>query len=139
MNNDFTREPCIKFESSFDHSKLEKAQFTQTYDDGSTKKNKCPIFNGDNGIEALLYVEDRFNSICIQFQYIDGDELFDNFVKVVAGKAEDKWETMTVNIAPQNRMTQRFREVMDTFYTTFESGSKISNQRLESMPIEWKH
>ena len=119
MSSDFTREPCIKFESSFDHSKLEKAQFTQTYDDGSSKKKKCPIFNGDNGIEALLYVEDRFNSICRQLQYTDGDELFDNFAEVVAGKAEDKWETLTVNIAPQDRTPQRFREVMDTFYLSY--------------------
>ena len=119
MNNDFTREPCIKFESSFDHSKLEKAQFTQTYDDGSTKKKKCPIFNGDDGIDALLYVEDRFNSICRQLQYKDGDELFDNSAEVVAGKAEDNWEILTVNIAHQNRTPQRFREVMDTSYLSY--------------------
>ena len=37
----------------------------------------------------------------------------------MAGKAEDKWETLTVNIAPQNRTLQRFREVMDTFYLSY--------------------
>ena len=81
---------------------------TQTYQDGTTKKKKCPIFSGEYGIEALLFVEDRFNSICRQLQFTDGSELFDNFEESVSNKAESKWEVLTRNIPANLRTPQRF-------------------------------
>ena len=71
----------------------------QTWDDGSKSKKKCPVFSGEHGIEALLYVEDRYNSICRQLEITDGEELFDNFAEVLTNQAENKWETITMNIA----------------------------------------
>ena len=79
MSGTYVREPCILYESKFEHSKMEKAQLQQVFDDGSTKKKKCPIFTGEHGIEALLYTEDRFNSVCRQLELTDREELFDSF------------------------------------------------------------
>ena len=62
----------------------------QTWDDGKKSKKKCPLFTGENGIGALLYVEDRFNSICRQVEITDGEELFASFAEVLTNQAENK-------------------------------------------------
>ena len=89
---------------------------TQTYQDGTTKKKKCPIFSGEYGIEELLFVEDQFNSICCQSQFTHGFGLFDNFEELVSNKAESKREVLTRNIPANLRTPQRFRQAMDDFY-----------------------
>ena len=59
MSGEYVREPCIKYDSKFEHSKLDKVELVQTWEDGTKTKKKCPVFTGDHGIEALLYVEGR--------------------------------------------------------------------------------
>ena len=81
----------------------------QTWDDGTNSKKKCPVFTGEHGIEALLYVEDWFNSICPQMEITDGEELFDNFTEVLTNQAENKWETITMNIPVPQRTAARFK------------------------------
>ena len=119
MNGSYVRPPCIEYESKFEHDKLKETQLTQTYVDGTTKKKKCPVFSGEYGIEALLFVEDRFNSICHQLEFTDGAELFDNFEELVSNKAESKWEVLTRNIPANLRTPQRFRQAMDDFYLSY--------------------
>ena len=41
MGGETTRDPCISYDSKFEHSKLEKAQLSQTWD-GRTKKEEIP-------------------------------------------------------------------------------------------------
>eukprot|EP00957_Ditylum_brightwellii_P210081 15364546-Ditylum_brightwellii.AAC.1 len=57
------KQPCIKYEATFKHSDLERIKLSQSYNDGSTRTKKCPIFMGAEGIEGLLYVEERFRGI----------------------------------------------------------------------------
>ena len=134
MSGTYVREPCILYESKFEHSKMEKAQLQQVFDDGSTKKKRCPIFTGEHGIEALLYTEDRFNSICRQLEFTDGAELFDTFEEVVANKAEDRWETLTGNLTAQEKTPARFRQALDDFYLSYcdEDARDIMFQYLRS-------
>ena len=70
------KQPCIKYKATFQHSELEKERLMQTYADGSTKKKYCPTFSGAEGIEALLFVEERFNMICRQLTFDTGAELY---------------------------------------------------------------
>ena len=119
MSGTLVREPCIEYASKFKHSKLEKVELLQTWDDGTKTKKKCPVFTGEYGIETLLYVEDRFNSICRQLEILDGEELFDNFTEVVSNQAENKWETLTGNLTPQQKTVARFRQAMDEFYLSY--------------------
>ena len=116
MSGEYVREPCIKHDSKFDHSKLEKVELTQTWDDGTKTKKKCPVFSGDHGIEALLYVEDRFNSICRQLEIVDGGELFDNFAEVLTNQAKNKWETLTAGITVPQKTELRFKQTVKEFY-----------------------
>ena len=61
-----------------------KVQLSQTWDDGTTKKKRCPVFTGERRIEALLYVKDQFNSFCRQLEFTTGEEFFDVFEEVVS-------------------------------------------------------
>ena len=119
MSGEFVREPCIKYDSKFEHSKLDKVELVQTWDDGTKTKKKCPVFTGDHGIEALLYVEDRFNSICRQLEIVDGEELFDDFAEVVSNQAENKWETLTGNLTAQQKTVDRFQQAIGDFYLSY--------------------
>ena len=119
MSGEYVREPCIKYDSKFEHTKLEKTEITQTWDDGTKTKKKCPVFTGDHGIEALLYVEDRFNSICRQLEIGDGEEQFDNFAEVLTNQAEDKWETLTGNLTAQQKTVARFEQTIKQFYLSY--------------------
>ena len=119
MSGKYVRPPCIEYESKFQHSKLEKVKLMQTWDDGTKSKKKCPVFTGENGIEALLYVEDRFNSICRQLEINEGEELFDNFAEVLTNQAENKWETITMAIPIAQRTVARFRQAVESFYLSY--------------------
>ena len=119
MSGTLVREPCIEYTSKFKHSKLEKVELLQSWDDGTKTKKKCPVFTGEYGIEALLYVEDRFNSICRQLEIVEGEELFDNFAEVVSNQAENKWETLTGNLTPQQKTVARFTQAMGEFYLSY--------------------
>ena len=119
MSRKYVRPPCIEYSSKFEQSKLEKVELTQTWDDGTKSKKKCPVFTGEHGIEALLYVEDRFNSICRQLEITEGEELFDNFAEVLTNQAENKWETITMNIPVPQRIAPRFRQAMEEFYLSY--------------------
>lgn len=105
---------CIKYESSFSHDKLEKVALTQRYDDGIKKKN-CTTFTGEYGIELLLYVEDRFRAVCHQLDFIDGDELFNNFEEIFLIVAEEKWTNLVQNLTAQQRTPQEFDRKMEWF------------------------
>eukprot|EP00957_Ditylum_brightwellii_P022691 1711237-Ditylum_brightwellii.AAC.1 len=58
----------------------------------------CAFFTGEEGIEGLLFVEERFRKIARQFNYTDGKEFFDNFETVLADNAEMKWDNLVGGI-----------------------------------------
>ena len=115
MSGKYARPPCIEYNSKFEHSKLEKIELMQTWDCGTKSKKKCPVFTGEYGIKALLYVEDQSNSICRQLVITDEEELFDKFDKVLATQAENKWETITINVPVPQRAVARFRQAVHFF------------------------
>eukprot|EP00957_Ditylum_brightwellii_P085083 6469184-Ditylum_brightwellii.AAC.1 len=81
------KQPCILYETKFKHSDLERVKLVQLHDDGTTKIKKCPVFLGTEGIEGLLYVEERFRSVAQQLHYTTGVEMFDNFKEILT----DQW------------------------------------------------
>jgi hypothetical protein len=54
------RAPILLYKSEFIPSSLATVKLKQAFADGSYKDKKCPVFNGEHGIKALLYVEERF-------------------------------------------------------------------------------
>eukprot|EP00957_Ditylum_brightwellii_P057646 4371020-Ditylum_brightwellii.AAC.1 len=88
------KEPCMKYEPTFKHSDLETIKIKQEYDDGSSKTKTCPVFTGEEGIEGLLFMEERFRKIAHQLGYNTGAEFFDNFKNALADNAEMKWDNL---------------------------------------------
>eukprot|EP00957_Ditylum_brightwellii_P069937 5310857-Ditylum_brightwellii.AAC.1 len=76
------KQSYMKYEATFKHSNLERIKLAQSYNDGSTCTKKCPIFTGAQGIEGLLYVEERFRGIAQQLNFDTGAKLFNNFEEV---------------------------------------------------------
>eukprot|EP00957_Ditylum_brightwellii_P050055 3794319-Ditylum_brightwellii.AAC.1 len=82
----------MKYEAIFKHSNVEKIKLFQNYDDGTTCNKKCPIFTSAEGIEGLLYIEERFREIARQLKFDTGPKLFSNFEEVITNTTEDKWD-----------------------------------------------
>ena len=81
------RQPCMEYKIKFDASKMEKVKIKQSYDDGTSKERKCPVFTGKEGIEGLLYVEEKFRKLAKYLGYDTGMEYFENFEEVVTEKS----------------------------------------------------
>eukprot|EP00957_Ditylum_brightwellii_P023930 1804419-Ditylum_brightwellii.AAC.1 len=94
------KQPCILYETKVKHLDLKRVKLVQSYDDGTAKIKKCPVFLGTEGIEGLLYVEERFCSIAWQLHYTTGVEIFDNFKEILTNSVEEKWGTLTSIINP---------------------------------------
>jgi hypothetical protein len=57
------RATIIPYKSGLVYSLLTTVELKQDFMGGSSKDKKCPVFTGEHGIEALLYVEERFRKI----------------------------------------------------------------------------
>eukprot|EP00957_Ditylum_brightwellii_P186832 14226278-Ditylum_brightwellii.AAC.1 len=72
------KQPCFAYKPKFKHSEMEHVKLEINYDDGIKKTRKCQRFLGKEGIEGLLFVEDRFQSVATQLNFDQGTEFFDN-------------------------------------------------------------
>eukprot|EP00957_Ditylum_brightwellii_P052289 3965751-Ditylum_brightwellii.AAC.1 len=98
---------------------MEKVKLIQSYDDGTTRTKKCSVFSGTEGIEGLLYVEERFRSVTKQLTYNDGPSLFNNFEEVLQDTAKDKWENLASQVAEADRDVPCFNEEIKKFYLSY--------------------
>jgi hypothetical protein len=73
---DTLRAAILPCKSGFIPSDLGTVKLKQDFKGGSSNKDKkCPVFNGEHGIEALLYVEERFRKISSRtLQWMTGPE-----------------------------------------------------------------
>ena len=54
------RAAVLPYKSTFVSSKLTMVALRQDFADGSHQKKQCPVVNGEHGIEAFFYIEERF-------------------------------------------------------------------------------
>jgi hypothetical protein len=57
------RATIIPYKSALMHSLLTTIKLKQDFVGGSSKDKKCPVFTGEHGIEALLYIKEGFRKI----------------------------------------------------------------------------
>ena len=93
---------CIDYKSTFEHKELESVKLTMYFDDRTKKTKSCKVFTGEHGIEALLFVEQRFRKIAETFK-LDEAEWFDHFEEVLQDTAEDDWESLTSDINDKDK------------------------------------
>ena len=111
--------PAFLYKQSFVPSELEKVKLISPFDDGTTHQSKVPMFSGKEGVECLLYVRERFDAACRQLQLIEGHELCDNFEKVLADNAEQKWHNLTVAINGAQRTPNCFGQEWDRLLLSY--------------------
>ncbi len=70
----------------------------QNFADGSPIKKQCPVFNDWHDIEALFYIEERFQKLaaCNFLWAGNGPDLFTNFEEVLVDMALTNWEDIFV-------------------------------------------
>jgi hypothetical protein len=72
------RAPVLPYKSGLIHSLLTSVKLKQKFEQGSIRDKKCPVFTGEHGIEALLYIEERLRKIASRtLLWSTGLKLFD--------------------------------------------------------------
>ena len=106
------RAPILAYKTSFAISGLTGTKLKQDFVGGSAKDKKCPIITGEHGIEALFYVEERFQKIAARtLLWTTGQELFDGFEEILMDTALTNWEDITSTIAEVDRTPEQFKLV----------------------------
>ena len=107
---------CISYKAEFEHSDLEEVKLRQEYEDDTSRTKKARVFTGKYGIEALLFVEERFRKIARQLDYQD-EQLFDNFEECLQDRAEDDWTNLVDMVQPRD--TANFEATIQDFYLKY--------------------
>lgn len=114
------RAAILQYKSGFVPSELPLVKLKQDFDGGSYKEKKCPVFNGDHGIESLFYVEERFRKIAERTLLWDtGIELFDGFEEVLIDTALTNWEDIIAPIADADKTVPRFEQALQEMYRKY--------------------
>ncbi len=103
------RAPVLPYKSGFINSLLTTTKLKQDFVGGSAKDKKCPTFSGEHGIEARLYVEERFRKIASHtLLWWTAPALFDGFEEVLLDTALTNWEDLSSTIADVDQTPARF-------------------------------
>jgi len=114
------RAPVLPYKSGFLHSVLGTTKLKQDFVGGSNKDKKCPTFSGEYGIEALLYVEERFRKIASRtLSWTTGPELFDGFEEILLDTALSNWEDIIALIAEADKTPARFELALQEMYRKY--------------------
>jgi hypothetical protein len=94
------RAAILPYKSGLFPANLTSVKLKQQFVGRRSKDKRCPIFNGGYGIEALLYIEERFGKIASHtLLWTTGLELFDRFEEVLINTALTNWEDLILPIA----------------------------------------
>jgi hypothetical protein len=140
------RAAILPYKSGFVASDLATVKLKQEFQGGRTKDKKCPVFSGEHGIEALLYVEERFRKISTRtLQWTTGLELFDGFEEVLVDTALSNWEDLILPLAEADKTAARFEIVLQLLYRKYVSAEardiqfeyfRTLRKPLKSSPLE---
>jgi hypothetical protein len=114
------RAAILQYKSAFVPSELPLVKLKQDFVGGSYKEKKCPVFNGDNGIESLFYVEERFRKIAERtLNWDTGLELFNGFEDILIDTALANWEDIIAPIADADKTVVRFEQALQEMYRKY--------------------
>jgi hypothetical protein len=122
----------LPYNSTFVSSELSTVSLRQDFADGSHAKKQCPVFNGEHGIEALFYVEERFRKLAERnFLWAgDGADLFTNFEEVLVDTALTNWEDIIDPIDAADKSDVRFDAAIQEMYRKYV-GAEARDTQLE--------
>jgi hypothetical protein len=126
-------ETPVKYKSTFKTSELEKVKLEQLFDDGSKVKTEVPLFTGQQGLEGLVYIVDRFKEACKTLQWTEGIEMFEGFPKVLQGQAYTYWTDEVLKTFPteDDWTLEAFQESINMLKMSFGGGTLARNHILQ--------
>ena len=74
--------PSIGYKPSYKVKDLKEVELKITYEDGTSKKAKCPCFSGKGGVEELLFIAEYFENIALD-ENIEDEGKFEYFRKLL--------------------------------------------------------
>jgi hypothetical protein len=114
------RAAVLPYNSGLVPSLLTTVKLKQDFQGGSSKDKKCPVFTGEHGIEALLYVEERFCKIASRtLAWTMGQELLDGFKEVLLDTALMNWEDLTATIDDADKTPALFDQTLQARYRKY--------------------
>jgi hypothetical protein len=122
----------LPYKSTFISSALTTVKLCQDFADGSHSKKACPVFSGEDGIETLFYVEERFMQLAERnFMWAgDGPDLFTNFEEVLVDTALTNWEDIVDTIVEADKTDVRFNAAVQEMYRKYV-GAEARDTQIE--------
>jgi hypothetical protein len=123
----------VMYKSNFKISELEKVKLEQSFDDGTKVKVEVPLFTGQQGLEGLVYIVDRFKDACKTLDWVEGTEMFEGFTKVLQGQAYTYWidEVLKEFSNEDHQTLESFEEAVNMMKISFGGGTMARNHILQ--------
>jgi hypothetical protein len=104
------RAVILPYKLSFVTSEIPLVKLKQDFADGSSKEKKHPIFNNENGIKALFYINDTRFRIIVNCMLLwnTGIKLFNGFKEVLINMVWTNWEDIVAPIIDADKTATRF-------------------------------
>ena len=122
----------IPYQRTFAAERLDKQKMTKTVN-GEKLEYKVPIFDGNKGVECLMYVHESFESACARLRINTGSDKFDLFMTVLSESAKDAWVEVLRNTPINQRNTlAHFNTAFNKMIGLF-TGSQARDQMIEAL------
>ena len=127
-----TNSPVLKYEFSYKSKDLEKAKFTQCFDNGTNSKETCDKYNGreESVLEVMHYTTERYKRIADKMQWT-WREKFDHYEEILDNNTHNQWKTNTIPIFSDHlRNHNGFDMAMTRMLNEFAGGHKARRDRI---------
>ena len=125
-------ETPVTYKSTFKISELEKVKLEQPFEDGTKVKMEVPLFTGQQGLEGLVYIVDRFKDACKALDWVEGTELFQGFAKILQGQAYSYWiDEILTKFPEEEQSIETFEEAIGMMKISFGGGTLARNHILQ--------
>ena len=115
----------IKYTSTFNHTELQEIKLSQTFDDNSIQKYMAHKYTGNEGIEAIIHCNTRFQRAASKLMW-DGPERFQHYDEIVEEDALDYWDNQVfptyANVADQTQ--GNFELALTSMVSNFCGGTR---------------
>ena len=116
---DLDEPPCFQYKSGMDELVLTTVKFRVRMDDDEYEEFKLRQFDGSGGIEALLTIEDEFDTKREQAAWTNAD-CATHFVKLLKSTALSGWKNVQAGMTVAERTANdSFNRQMKKFYLLY--------------------
>ena len=117
----------ILYQSDFSSSSMEMVKLKHTDNNGVEVSIKTPIFTGQEKLEGLHHVIERFKGAALEFGLTTGVQHIEKFSKVLTDQPFSEWTTIRATLGRGNIALPRFWEAVSRLRRNYGGGRKARN------------